>query len=307
MNASLATPQYGFVKALKIFGNAGYNTTQKELVNEQSPKLSAKRADLFHQMVAKILYVSHRAQPDVAVTTAFLYSRVNSPTEEDYKKLGRLIGYLRDSIELPLVLGSDGRDTLTWNIDTSYAVHPDCKSHTGAAITLGHGTFMPMSSKQKVVSRSSTEAKLIGISDALTFVMWAKLFFLNQMKNISKDSILKNLGKNVVYEQDNTSAILLQRNGKRSSTRRKKHIDCQYFYVTDQIKNGDVTVVHKLTEEMRSDFHTKGLVQWASNITTGQNYMQNLRRSNKENPKPYYVIYYHATPWQPMPGGVCWK
>ena len=34
-------------------------------VDEQSPKLSAKRADLFHRMVAKILYASHRARPDV--------------------------------------------------------------------------------------------------------------------------------------------------------------------------------------------------------------------------------------------------
>ena len=31
MNASLATPQYGFVKGLKIFGNAGYDAAQKEL------------------------------------------------------------------------------------------------------------------------------------------------------------------------------------------------------------------------------------------------------------------------------------
>lgn len=120
---------------------------------------------------------------------------------------------------------------------------------------------MPMSSKQKVVSRSSTEAELIGVSDALTFLMWTKLFFLDQMKNISKDSKLKNLGKNVVYEQDNTSAILLQQNRKWSSTRRTKHINCWYFYVTDWIKNGDVTVVHKPTEEIWSDFHTKGLVR----------------------------------------------
>ena len=117
-----------------------------------------------------------------------------------------------------------------------------------------------MSSKQKVVSRSSTEAELIGVSDAFTFVMWAKLFFLDQMKNISKDYKLKNPGKNVVYELDNTSAILLQQNGKRSSTRRTKHINCRYFYVTDRIRNRDVTVVHKPTEEMWSDFYTKGLV-----------------------------------------------
>ena len=89
--------------------------------------------------------------------------------------------------------------------------------------------------------------------------MWAKQFFEAQMEKVPNDSKLKALGKDVVYEQDNTSAILLQRNGKRSSTRRTKHINCRYFYITDRINNGDVTVVHKPTEEMWSDFHTKGL------------------------------------------------
>ena len=57
-------------------------------VDERSPKLLASKADLFHWMVARILYASHRARPNVAVTTAFLCSRVKSPTKEDYKKLG---------------------------------------------------------------------------------------------------------------------------------------------------------------------------------------------------------------------------
>lgn len=200
------------------------------------------------------------ARADVAVTTVFLCSRVKSPTEENYNKLGRLIGYLRDTIELTLILGGDRRKVTTWNIDASYAVHLDCKSHTGAGVTLRHGIFMPMSSKQKLVSRSSTEEELIGGADMLVFIMWAKQFFQEQMKNAFKDSKLKTLGKNVVYKQDITSAILLQRNGKRSSIKRKKHINCCYFYITNCIDNGDVTVIHRPpSEDMLIDFHTKGL------------------------------------------------
>ena len=193
---------------LKPRSNCKYPSNDKLFhVDEESPSLS--KADLFHRMVARILYASQRARPDVAVTTAFLCSRVKSPTQEDYMKLGKLIGCIRDTIHLPLVLGSDGREVLTWNIDASYAVHPDCKSHTGAAVTLGQGTFIPISSKKKIVSRSSTEAELIGVVDTLSFMMWAKLFFQEQMKHGSKGSKLKNLGKNVVYEQENTSSILL--------------------------------------------------------------------------------------------------
>ena len=67
---------------------------------------------------------------------------------------------------------------MTWNIDASYAVHPDCKSHTGAACSLGHGTFIPISSKQKLVTKSSTELELVAVDDAMTFVIiWVKNFF----------------------------------------------------------------------------------------------------------------------------------
>ena len=97
------------------------------------------------------------------------------------------------------------------------------------------------------------------MDDVLTFVMWAKQFFEEQVKELPENSKCKNLGKHVVIEQDNTSAIQLERNGTRSSTKRTKHIACRYFYITDKVNNGDVSVVHRPTEEMWSDFHTKGL------------------------------------------------
>ena len=66
---------------------------------------------------------------------------------------------------------------MNWNIDASYAVHLDYKNHTGAACSLGHGAFIPISSKQKLVTKSSTESELVAVDDAMTFVMWAKHFF----------------------------------------------------------------------------------------------------------------------------------
>ena len=94
----------------------------------------------------------------------------------------------------------------------------------------------------------------------MTFVMWAKYFFEEQAKDLPENSVLKNLGKRVVIEQDNTSAIQLERNGKRSSTKRTRHIHIRYFYVTEVLKdNKGISVVYKPTSEMSSDFHTKGL------------------------------------------------
>ena len=63
------------------------------------------------------------------------------------KKLERVISYLKDIVHLPLVIGVDNSETLTWNINASFAVHPDCKSHTGAYLTLGHGSVLSISAK----------------------------------------------------------------------------------------------------------------------------------------------------------------
>ena len=134
---------------------ANYNLFKTD---EKSKPLEPERADMFHRIIARLLYASKRAQPDIVVAIALLCTRVEKPTEEDNDKLGKVITYVRDSIHLPLILGSDGSGTMVWNINASYAVHPDYKSHTGAACTLGHGIFIPISAKQKLMTKSSTEA-----------------------------------------------------------------------------------------------------------------------------------------------------
>ena len=75
------------------------------------------------------------------------------------------------------MIGAEDSGTLTWNIDASFAAHPDYKSYTGACLTLGHGSVLSISAKQKINTKSSTEAELVGVDDAMTFVIWMKHFF----------------------------------------------------------------------------------------------------------------------------------
>jgi hypothetical protein len=62
----------------------------------------------------------------------------------------------------------------------------------------------------------------------------------------------------VVY-QDNKSAILLEQNGRGSSSKRTRHIDIRYFFITDRIAGKEVSVEYCPTGEMVSDFFTKPL------------------------------------------------
>ena len=97
--------------------------------------------------------------------------RSKTPTEQEYKKLGRDISYLKEPVHLPLVVGADNSGTLTWNIEASFTVHSDCQSCTGVCLTFGHGSILSISAKEKINSKSLIEAELVGVDDAMTFVI----------------------------------------------------------------------------------------------------------------------------------------
>eukprot|EP00957_Ditylum_brightwellii_P069966 5313835-Ditylum_brightwellii.AAC.1 len=59
-----------------------------------------------------------------------------------------------------LTLSTDGLNVIKWWPDSVFAVHRDMRSHTGGTMTLGHGSVSSCSTKQKLVTKSSTEAKI---------------------------------------------------------------------------------------------------------------------------------------------------
>ena len=63
---------------------------------------------------------------------------------------------------------------------------------------------------------------------------------------------------NIVY-QDNKSAILLEKHGRVSSSKRTRHINIRYFFVKDRIESGEVSVEYCPTEHMLADYFTKPL------------------------------------------------
>ena len=61
-----------------------------------------------HHRTAKLLYLSKRARPDIQLSVAYLYTRVQEPNADDHAKLVRLTKYLDDTIGIPLILALDG-------------------------------------------------------------------------------------------------------------------------------------------------------------------------------------------------------
>ena len=212
-------------------------------------KLSPERSDLFHRIVAKGLFVCKRARPDIQPTIAGLCTRVKEPDESDWSKLVRLMKYLNGTKKKKLTLSADNLRVIKWYVDASFAVHPDFKSHTGAAMTFGKGAVINISRKQKLNTKSSTDAELVGANDASVMILWTKLFMEHQGYNIEK---------NILY-QDNKSAILLETNGRKSAGKRSRALNVRYFFLTDQVERGNLSIEYCPTDEMWGDFHSKPL------------------------------------------------
>jgi hypothetical protein len=172
---------------------------------------------------------------------------MKSPDEDDWGKLKHLLQYLRSTIHMPLILSADSMTMPRWWVDAAYAVHHDCKGHTGAGMSLGRGMAMSYSWKQKINTKSSTEAEIVGVDDSLTYILWARYFLQAQGYDMEPS---------LLY-QDNISAILLETNGKASSSKRTKHIKVKYFYVKDKIDQGEIVAEHCPTEQMWTDINTK--------------------------------------------------
>jgi hypothetical protein len=50
------------------------------------------------------------------------------------------------------------------------------RSHTGGAMLMGTGAVYSTSKKQKLNTKSSTEAKLVGVDGVLPQALWTKYF-----------------------------------------------------------------------------------------------------------------------------------
>ena len=111
--------------------------------------------------------------------------------------------------------------------------------------------------------------------------MWTKYFLKEQGYK---------LNSSILY-QDNQSSILLEKNGKASSTKQTRHINIRYFYVTDLVSKPEekVHIEYMPTDEMIGDYFTKPLMGAA--FKKMRNLILNIKDEDKETYDNEYDTY----------------
>jgi hypothetical protein len=242
----------GYVEGLLLNAEASGTAATPAAANlfeiEEAPNLVEEMKNIFHTRVAKLLYLAKRTRGDILLPVNFLCTRVNAPTEQDWGKLERVLKYLNGTKDYELTLKVNLQMRVQAYVDAAYAPHGDGKSHSGLYLTLGEGAFLVKSTKQQIVTKSSTEAELVAASDMATDVFHLQSFMKGQGCRMEKPVIL----------QDNQSTIKLLEKG-RASSQRTRHLNVRFFWLTEKIDDGDLKIQYEPTKSMVADILTKPL------------------------------------------------
>jgi hypothetical protein len=221
-----------------------------DLPSDSTP-LAEEDSKHFHSDVAKLLYLAKRTRGEILTAVSHLSSRVLAPTEDDQRKLDRILNYLWSTKEKKMLLKKGGDVNIEVFIDASYGIHADGSSRTGMSIMMGGASIANWSSKQKLVTKSSTEAEIVGLSDGLTNALWMREMLLAQGYTLPP----------TVIHQDNEGVIKIIQKG-RSPKHRTRHLNVRHFFARDREKSGDIKLMYKPTSEMVADLFTKPLNGW---------------------------------------------
>ena len=224
--------QPGYIKEiLKLYKPAtGHKTPHQEnIFNRPKEEMDGDAVDITEYLskLMKLMFLATRTRPDILTAVCALATKSKSPNIHDMKRVDRIIGYLATTKELGIKVHVKDIKLYAY-IDASWACHIDRKGHTGIIVTMGKFGFpiMYKSQKQKVVTRSSTEAELVGMFTGLDIVLYirrlCKFFGYNQEEEIT------------IY-QDNTSAIQMAYMGRGASNSTSKYMDLKYFWIKDYL------------------------------------------------------------------------
>eukprot|EP01034_Spumella_vulgaris_P022924 gene22924-29102_t len=249
----LTIKQTGYMKDLVAqYGVADHTAGTPCTADLMEPPTDTRSVPVFDytSKLMKLMFLGKRSRPDILFTMSYLATKCKEPCVSDMHKLDRVLRYINGTLNIGVTLEPDSLLVHSY-IDASYASHSDAKGHSGSIISIGLRCtpVFTSSTKQKLVSRSSTESELIALHDGLAKVVWLK----ELMSELGYE-----YGPSVMF-QDNKSTITLAERGA-SNSGKSKHIAVRYFYVKQLIDEKQVSVEYLPTEEMIADILTKPIV-----------------------------------------------
>ncbi|KAL5578646.1 hypothetical protein UlMin_011088 [Ulmus minor] len=269
---------------------------------------------LYRSTIGALQYILF-TRPDIALSVNKVCQFMHKPTEVHWQAVKRILRYLAGTINHGICFNATPNTTLTAFTDADYASSPDDRRSTGGfCVYLGDKLVSWSCSKQKVVSRSSTESEYRAVANTVAELIW--LIYLLSELQITSSSLP------MVY-CDNLSATYLTANPILHA--RTKHVEVDHHFIREKVQDNILGVEHVPAEEKIADIFTKPLssklftsfkikLNWKEQVLEGKNvefsvttdgilhYRARLCIPNDAELKEQLLSEAHATPYSVHPG-----
>ena len=177
--------------------------------------------------VMKVMWLARLTGYHLLWTTTYLSSQCKNPTNHYYRALCQLLRFISDEGNICIRFACGPEPKLGIYVDAAHAQHHDGKGHYSIIVMFGGGYICARLSKIPCVDLYPLEAEHYGMSEAITYAVWAR-------------QMIKELGGNTLNPtrigNDNT-AVIAKTSGDESFSR-SKHMRVRQQYVREHRELG---------------------------------------------------------------------
>ena len=234
-----------------------------------APQLDKDRTKRYRSIVGTLMYSACSARPDIQFAVSKCAQGMATPTEAHESAIIRVLSYLSGTPALALRYGQLDTYEIQVYVDAEFASQSSTRrSVSGYCARMGKQAVFDWGARmQKLVTRSSTEAELIALSDNADSVILQRLL-LKELRILPPRPTVVGLTqaerdehtdelKSVDVYQDNISAISIVQD--LVYTGRTKHLDIRLKFVREYVRRGALLLRYLPTRKMLADVLTKGL------------------------------------------------
>ena len=220
--------------------------------NLKIEKAVINREDIgYKNLIGALLYISVNTRPDISYSVNYLSRFQDCCNETHFKYALRILKYLYRTRDLRLDYKRNEKcETIDCYVDADWAGdHLDRKSTSGYVIRLYGNVIGWKSKKQRCVTKASTYAEYVALSEAVSELM--SIREIMKIFNVDLDD------NPVKIDEDNSGVMSIAKHG--NFTKNSKHIEVHYHYVHECLKENKINILKVSTDENTADIFTKAL------------------------------------------------
>jgi len=205
----------------------------------------------YQEVVGSLIYLTTLTRPDLAFAVGFLARFMSNYNQTHWKMVRYVLRYIKATMDFGIKFHAGDEIKLVGYSDASFAECPETrKSTTGYLFMMGKSPIIWNSSRQPIVTLSSTESEYVALCSAVTEEIWIRKFL--------REIGIK-LHTPTPIMVDNLSSIGLAKT--EQFHKRSKHIDTRFHFVREQVAKKEVDLQYIDTNNQLADILTKPLLK----------------------------------------------